>query len=179
LIPAGLFLSCVIQIKIREAGLSDTGIIAEFSLRLAWETEQRRLDPDLLQAGVAALLHDDAKGKYFLAESGVGGQLAIAGQLSITYEWSDWRNGNFWWIQSVYVDKAFRGQGVFSSLFRHVQSLAKVTKEVCGLRLYMEANNETARRAYHRLGFQQTHYQMFEIEFAIHEPAKSANPEIS
>src|SRR5690349_15981884 len=72
LIPSGQFLSCIIQIEIREAELSDTAIIAEFSSRLAWETEQRRLDPDLLRAGVAALLHDDAKGKYFLAESGAG-----------------------------------------------------------------------------------------------------------
>src|SRR5437016_1500829 len=100
-------------------------MIAEFNSRLAWETEQRRLDPGPLRAGVAALLHDAAKGKYLLAESGSNSQLAIAGQLSITYEWSDWRNGNFWWIQSVYVDKTLRGRGVFSALFDRVLTLAK------------------------------------------------------
>ena len=105
-----------------------------------------------------ALIRKPARGVYFLAQ--LDGQ--VAGQLCLTYEWSDWRNGNFWWIQSVYVRKEFRGRGIFSALFRHVQALARKDKEVCGLRLYMEQDNHRARRAYEKLGFKQTHYQVFE-----------------
>src|SRR5580765_2701578 len=110
--------------KIREARLTDSQVIAEFNLRMAWETEQRRLDADRVGKGVAALLNDPAKGTYYLAEVQSGERSSIAGQLLITYEWSDWRNGNFWWIQSVYVQKEFRGQGIFRALFEHVNTLA-------------------------------------------------------
>jgi GNAT superfamily N-acetyltransferase len=84
----------------------------------------------------------------------------------ITYEWSDWRNGDFWWIQSVYVAANFRSQGIFRALFQHVHSLAKRQPEICGMRLYMDAHNDAARRAYERLGLEQTDYQVFELDFA-------------
>src|SRR5205807_978659 len=127
---------------------------------LALETETRRLDLATVNAGVKALLADQSKGVYFVAES--GGQ--IAGQLLITYEWSDWRNGNFWWIQSVYVAEPFRGQGVFRALFGHLRDLAAANKDVCGLRLYMDAHNASARGAYARLGMKRTNYEVFEID---------------
>ena len=82
----------------------------------------------------------------------------------ITHEWSDWRNANFWWIQSVYVAKEYRGKGVFKALFNHVQVLARAQKDVCGLRLYMDSDNQTARRTYDRIGFKRTHYEMFEMD---------------
>ena len=116
-----------------------------------------------MRAGVAALLDDPAKGTYFLAE--LNGQ--IAGQLLITCEWSDWRNGNFWWIQSVYVEENFRGQGIFRALFEHVHKLAKQRKEVCGLRLYMDSANATARKTYGRLGMKRTDYEVFEVDFVL------------
>jgi GNAT superfamily N-acetyltransferase len=131
--------------------------------RLAVETEGRRLSPTRLKAGVRALLRDKSKGAYFIAEVGA----EIAGQLLITREWSDWRNGHFWWIQSVYVVEKFRGEGVFRALFKHVHALAKAKADVCGLRLYMEAENARARRAYERLGLKQTHYQIFEMDFVM------------
>ena len=145
--------------------MSDTEIVADFNLRMAWETEQRRLDLSRVQAGVAALLSDSAKGTYFLAETEKDGAKVVAGQLLITYEWSDWRNGNFWWIQSVYVSEEFRARGVFRALFDHIQTLARARKDVCGLRLYMDAHNHGARRTYERLGLQPTNYEMFEIDF--------------
>jgi GNAT superfamily N-acetyltransferase len=145
--------------------LADTAVIAEFNCRLAQETEQRRLEPERVHAGVAALLSDPARGTYFVAE--VNGE--VAGQLSITHEWSDWRNGDFWWIQSVYVAERFRRAGVFRALFNHVQSLAKAQKDVCGIRLYMEAENSRARSAYENLGFKQTHYQVFEMDFVLND----------
>jgi len=155
------------MITIRVANPSDTAIVADFNLRMAWETEERRLDAARVQAGVAALLSDSAKGTYFLAEAEKDGAVVVAGQLLITYEWSDWRNGNFWWIQSVYVIEEFRGRGVFRALFDHIHTLAKARKDVCGLRLYMDAHNDTARRTYEHLGLGRTNYEMFEIDFVI------------
>ena len=126
--------------NIRQAALSDAPVVAEFNLRLAGETEQLRLDPEVVRAGVAAVLSDPAKGIYFVAEA----EGAVVGQLMITYEWSDWRNGNFWWIQSVYVAPEFRQRGVFHVLFQLVHRLAKSRQDVCGLRLYMHAENHRA-----------------------------------
>jgi ribosomal protein S18 acetylase RimI-like enzyme len=87
--------------------------------------------------------------------------------MMITYEWSDWRNGLFWWIQSVYVEPRFRSQGVFKALYRHVEHLARTTPGVCGLRLYVENSNSQAQEIYQRLGLQRTAYQMFEVDFIL------------
>jgi GNAT superfamily N-acetyltransferase len=135
-------------------------VVTEFNLRLALETEDLRLDPECVQAGVAALLADPAKGIYFVAE--VGG--AIVGQLMITYEWSDWRNGNLWWIQSVYVKQEFRRQGIFRLLFKHLETRARLDTGVRSLRLYMHVDNHTARSSYERLGMHRTQYEVFEME---------------
>ena len=150
--------------RIRKASLADAQIIAEFNRRMAEETEQLRLGPARVRRGVRALLNEPARGTYFVAElDGV-----VAGQLLITYEWSDWRNGNFWWIQSVYVPREFRRRGVFRALFRHVLRLAKSRRDVCGLRLYMDAHNHRARQTYERLGLKHTDYQVFELDFVLH-----------
>jgi len=125
------------------------------------ETEGLRLDPPLVKAGVSALLADPAKGIYFVAESSG----MIAGQLMITYEWSDWRNGNLWWIQSVYVRQEFRRMGVFRGLFTHLEKLAREQPDVRSLRLYMHVDNFTARRTSEKLGMHQTKYEVFELEF--------------
>ena len=154
------FLSLGIDINIRQATPDDSAIIAEFNTRLADETESLRLEADVINAGVAAVLNDPSRGIYFVAEA----DGKIIGQLMITYEWSDWRNGNLWWIQSVYVAPAYRRRGIFRALFKHVQALANWQKEVCGLRLYMHAENAKARRTYESLGMKATHYQVFEID---------------
>ena len=127
---------------------------------LAWETEDLRLDLACVEAGVSALLADVAKGMYYVAE--VNGTLA--GQIMITYEWSDWRNGNLWWIQSVYVKHEFRRLGVFRRLFEHIQTLARKTPKVRSLRLYMHSENTIARRSYEKLGMKSTHYEVLELE---------------
>lgn len=110
---------------------------------------------------MAALLEDPAKGIYYVAE--VNGTLA--GQLMITYEWSDWRNGNLWWIQSVYVKEDFRRAGIFRELFKHLEGLARSRPDVRSLRLYMHSENSTARRSYEKLGMRRTKYEVFELEF--------------
>jgi GNAT superfamily N-acetyltransferase len=149
-----------IEIKIRQASLTDVAVIAEFNRRLAVETEDLVLEPACIEAGVAALLSNPAKGIYFVAE--VNG--AVVGQLMITYEWSDWRNGILWWLQSVYVKEEFRRLGVFRALFDYLRELAAATPEVRGLRLYMHAENARARQSYERLGMKHTKYEVFEME---------------
>jgi GNAT superfamily N-acetyltransferase len=152
-------LGCSIDIQIRPAQLSDAAVIAEFNQRLAEETENLRLDPACVGAGVAALLEDPAKGVYYLAETdGI-----VVGQVMITYEWSDWRNGNLWWLQSVFVKPDFRRRGIFRALFGHITELARAQKDVCGLRLYMHAANQAARRSYQNLGMKQTQYEVLEL----------------
>ncbi len=151
------------SIRIRRATLRDAAVVAQFNQAIAGETEHRRLNADVLLRGVRALLKDRTKGIYFVAlVDGV-----LAGQVMITYEWSDWRNGTFWWIQSVYVRKEFRRQGVFTSLYRHVEDLAKKRRNICGVRLYMERENERARKTYEKLGFKQAVYDMFEKDFVL------------
>lgn len=159
---SGRIITLGIRIEIRQANSSDAPFITDCNLRLALETERRRLDPARVRKGVEALLNDPARGTYLVAEW----EGALAGQLLITYEWSDWRNGNFWWLQSVYVAETFRGRGVFRALFEHVRALARARRDVCGLRLYMDAQNSRARQAYHRLGMTQTEYEVFEMDFA-------------
>lgn len=149
--------------KIRKARLSDAAVIADFNTRLAWETEQLQLDSKTILGGVRAALKDATKGTYFVAEH----EGAIVGQLLITYEWSDWRNGNFWWIQSVYVEAQHRRIGVFRTLFAHVQKRARSRRDVCGLRLYVEKNNRRAQGTYAKLGMAKTHYEVFETDLRL------------
>lgn len=149
--------------KIRRARLSDAATIADYNARMAWETERLRLDLKRVTRGARALIKDEAKGFYFVVE--IDGK--IAGQLLITFEWSDWRNGNFWWIQSVYVAPEFRERGVFRALYAHVHMLAKSRRDVCGLRLYVEHENGRAQKAYARLGMKEAHYKIFETDFVL------------
>lgn len=148
---------------IRTARVSDAAVVARFNREMALETEARELSPPRVLRGVKALLADAAKGSYYLAES--AGE--VIGQLLITYEWSDWRNGNFWWIQSVYVVPEWRGRGVFKSLHAHIERLARKRRDVCGLRLYVDAHNTKAKEVYARLGLNATHYELWETDFVL------------
>lgn len=147
--------------NIRAGRAEDAVVIAGFNCALARETEGRELDPARIGPGVRALLADPAKGRYHVVEA--GGR--VVGQLMLTFEWSDWRNGLFWWIQSVYVAPECRGRGVFSALYRHVEAEARATPGVCGLRLYMEHSNARARSSYVRLGLRPAGYEVFETDF--------------
>lgn len=149
--------------RIRPARLDDAAVIARFNRAMAVETEGRNLSPARVLRGVKALLADRSKGVYFVAYTGSG----IIGQLLITYEWSDWRNGNFWWIQSVYVAPEHRGRGVFKALHAHIEQLARSRRDICGLRLYVDAHNTKAKEVYARLGMQPTHYELWETDFVL------------
>jgi GNAT superfamily N-acetyltransferase len=124
---------------------------------MAWETESLRLDPPTVRAGVRAALADPAKAIYFVAEI----EGAVAGQLMITHEWSDWRNGDIWWIQSVYVHADYRRRGVFKALFSFVEQRARQSN-VVGIRLYVDRSNADARRTYEQLGMSVSHYDLME-----------------
>ena len=149
------------NLQIREASPDDASTIAEIHSRLASETEGRPLDPELINPGVAAVVADSGKGRYWVAD--VGGD--VVGQLLVTYEWTDWRNGMLWWIQIVYVQKDNRRKGVFSALYRHVESLVRQEPEVCGLRLYVEKDNKRAQETYLKLEMVLPGYQVMEVDF--------------
>jgi ribosomal protein S18 acetylase RimI-like enzyme len=151
------------NIRIRDALPEDREAIARSNEAMALETEHKTLDPEAVRLGVAAVLADPAHGRYFLAVNDAG---SVVGQLMITFEWSDWRNGQFWWIQSVYVDPAARRQGVFKALYDHVEHLVRRTPGVCGLRLYVETDNVNAQRTYARCGMADAGYRVMEVDYS-------------
>ena len=149
-------------IHIRRATLSDAAFIAESNIAMASETEGMALNEDIVRPGVAAVLDNDSLGFYLVAE--IDGN--PAGQLMVTYEWSDWRNGLWWWIQSVYVRPEHRRKGVYTALYRHVSQAAQATGGgVCGIRLYVEQENSIAQQVYQSLDMYHTRYHMYEVEF--------------
>jgi GNAT superfamily N-acetyltransferase len=156
--------------RIRAAEAGDVNLLAEWAQAMAWETEHKRLDSDTVHAGVAAGLGDAARARYFIAmeDAPLAGHETVGvpvGTLMLTTEWSDWRNGDWWWIQSVYVPEAHRRRGVFAALYRHVEAQARGTPGVIGLRLYVERANQAAQHTYTALGMTDAGYAMFEQEF--------------
>jgi GNAT superfamily N-acetyltransferase len=143
---------------VRPACLADLPIIVEFNQRMAAETENKHLDAKVLETGVTAVLTDPNKGVYYLAEA--AGH--VVGQLMLTYEWSDWRNGWLWWIQSVYVRATARRQGIFRALYNYIYEAACRDPQVIGLRLYMEQDNHTAEQTYLKLGMEPMRYRLFQ-----------------
>jgi GNAT superfamily N-acetyltransferase len=147
------------EIVIRTAEPADAATIADYNQRLAWESEGKRLDAGTLRLGVERLLNDRSLGQYFLACRNA----EILGQVMLTYEWSDWRNGQIWWIQSVYVPAEYRRLGVFRRLYAHVRQLAQ--QQAVGLRLYVEQQNAVALQVYQNVGMQDSGYRVLEELF--------------
>ncbi|MDA7977484.1 MAG: GNAT family N-acetyltransferase [Pirellulales bacterium] len=148
-------------ITIRLANADDIPLLVDGNQRIAAETEDKNLDGETLSAGLAAMFADPSKGRYYIAE--VDGQ--PCGQIMTTYEWSDWRNGHLWWIQSVYVWAEFRQQGVFRALYEHLARLAQQAEGVIGIRLYVEKDNKRAQEVYHRMGMKSSGYLVLEDMF--------------
>jgi len=142
---------------IRDATSDDVDALVAGNLSLAAETEDHTLNPERLRRGIAALLEDPAKGWYLVAES--DGQ--VIGQLMVTSEWSDWRNGAIWWLQSVYVPPEHRRRGVLRALHARVVQIAQEVGDVVAIRLYVEAGNEAAQAAYERLGLVSAGYDVW------------------
>ena len=146
--------------NIRKARLEDLDVIVEYNYNLAYETEDKELDKAILTKGVRNIIQDENKGVYHVCE--VDGK--VVGQIMYTYEWSDWRNGLFIWVQSVYVDKEYRGQGVFRRLYNHVKEMCDKDENICGVRLYVEFENHNAQKTYESLGMEKCNYYMYEYE---------------
>ena len=152
-----------IKITIREATLEDTESIIRLQEGMALETEGKVLDESLLRDGITAIFDSTQKGFYIVAEVGS----VVVGSLLITYEWSDWRNATFWWIQSVFVDANWRRKGVYRSMYDYVVNVAKSRKDICGIRLYVERTNTIAQETYKDLGMTHSHYDLYETDIVL------------
>ena len=150
---------------VRDAVLSDVDTICDFNQRLAQETESRLIPPEVLRGGVLAALTIPDRLHYWVAVSSDDAAQVI-GQVAVSYEWSDWRNGWIWWLQSVYVDSDWRGQGVFRALLDQIRMDATAHANVIGLRLYVEHENAPARVTYEKLGFVPAGYEVMEAMWA-------------
>jgi GNAT superfamily N-acetyltransferase len=147
-------------LNVRRAVPADLAVLVEFNLAIAWETEHKRLNRDVLTTGIRAVLADPARGFYTVAVDERG---EVVGQMMITFEWSDWRNGWFWWVQSVYVREDARRSGVFRALYASIERQAAADPEVIGLRLYFDRENTRAQATYRALGMSDTNYGMMEV----------------
>jgi GNAT superfamily N-acetyltransferase len=151
------------SIVIRRARSDESEILAKFQQEMAQETEGKPLDTKLLIEGINAVFQSPSKGFYIVAEM----RGKVVGSLLITYEWSDWRNANIWWIQSVYVDSDWRRRGVYRALYSHIYQQASTDTTIGGIRLYVDRNNTIAQQTYSSLGMAKSHYEMYEIDFLL------------
>ncbi|MQF82568.1 GNAT family N-acetyltransferase [SAR202 cluster bacterium AD-802-E10_MRT_200m] len=149
------------NIIVREGVRQDTDEIVKFQQGMALETEGKVLDETVLKKGITAIFNSSDKGFYVVAEI----DSHVVGSLLITYEWSDWRNATYWWIQSVFVDQNWRRKGVYRSLHNYVLRAADSRKDICGIRLYVERTNAIAQQTYKKLGMVHSHYDLYETEF--------------
>ncbi len=146
------------EIKIRPGLLFDINVIADYQIKMAFETESLKLDPPTVEKGVGAVFDDPSKGKYWLAEA----EGKVVGCLLTVPEWSDWRNGTVLWIHSVYVHPDFRKHGVFKKLYSHLKEMVDQSRDLRGLRLYVEKTNDRAQKVYEALGMSGEHYHLYE-----------------
>jgi len=148
---------------VRKATVEDAEFLVRGNAQMALETENLSLEIDRLRSGVHAVFDDPRRGFYLIAEASG----TRVGQMMITYEWSDWRNSVFWWIQSVYTTPECRRRGVFRALYAQAAALAQMEGTVCGLRLYVDGHNGEAQATYRRCGMHETAYRMFEIDSVL------------
>ena len=148
------------KMNIRKALNKDIDVIARYNYNLAYETENKILDMNILTRGVEAIIKDENKGIYHVCE--INGE--VVGQIMYTFEWSDWRNGTFLWIQSAYVNKEFRGMGVFKALYKFIRDIADNDNNICGIRLYVEKENTIAKKTYKNIGMKECNYYIYEYD---------------
>ena len=149
------------EFLIRMAEERDLETLAKFNIALAWETEQKELELPVITRGLQTLLKNPRRGFYTVAEVAE----RVVGCIMITYEWSDWRCGQFWWIQSVYVDPEFRRRGIFRRLYEFLKDRAARENNVCGFRLYVEHSNHAGQSTYAGVGMKEISYKFFEESF--------------
>ncbi len=155
------------KLLVRPALPDDIDALVRFSAAMALETEGRRLDEARLRQGTQAVLDLPARGFYVVAELTDRSPRLVIGQLLVTFEWSDWRNATFWWIQSVYVDQAWRRRGVYRTMHESILEQARKQGDVCGIRLYVEGANAVAKTVYEKVGLGDSSYHVFESDFVL------------
>ncbi len=148
----------IVKPIIRKANRKDIPTLVQFNQAMALETESKSLDKETLEMGVVAIFDAPEKGFYIVCEL----EDKVAACLMITYEWSDWRNGTFWWIQSVYVKKEYRKQGLYKRMYGFIKTLVDSNQDISGIRLYVDNDNAGAKKVYKNLGMKRSNYQMFE-----------------
>ena len=146
------------DVLFRDARPADVRAIIDFQVAMARETENIDLDRDVLTSGVNAIVDNPSLGRYYIAEVASH----VVGSLMINFEWSDWRNGVVWWIQSVYVKPEARRRGVYSGLYAHIRKIVESEPSIRGIRLYVDNRNKGAQEVYARLGMEGEHYRVFE-----------------
>ncbi|NNC98715.1 MAG: GNAT family N-acetyltransferase [Gammaproteobacteria bacterium] len=146
------------QATIRQAILEDASAIAEFNINMARETENLELDAEVINSGVRNMISNPERGFYLVVEA----DNQLVASLMVTTEWSDWRNGLFWWIQSVYVVEQWRRKGLYRSMYERVKQLSEEHGNIVGYRLYVEQDNQIAQKTYRSMGMHCTHYLLFE-----------------
>lgn len=170
-------MSSVDRLIVRPAVVADVDALVTFNAALALETEGRRLDLERLRQGTLAVIDSPTRGFYVVAEVPSDPASLAIGQLLVTFEWSDWRNAMFWWLQSVYVDPAWRRRGVFRRMHEAIVTRARARGDVCGIRLYVEKENGTAHAVYQRLGLNPSGYLVFEEDFVMnHKTREPSRP---
>ena len=160
-------MSSLDRLIIRPARLDDLDVLVQFSIAMALETEGRKLDEARLRPGTAAVFESPARGFYRVAEIPGPPAGRVIGQLLVTFEWSDWRNATFWWIQSVYVHPDWRRRGVYRRMHEATVQEARARPDVCGVRLYVERENRVAQAVYERVGLSPSSYRVFEEDFVL------------
>jgi len=170
-------MSALNQLIVRLARPDDMDELVNFGAAMAMETEGRTLDRERLRRGTLAVLESPARGFYLVAELPEGPLKVVVGQLLVTYEWSDWRNASFWWIQSVYVHPDWRRRGVYRRMHESVLTQARAQGNVCGVRLYVEEQNEAAQAVYRRVGLSPSPYVVFEDDFVLARRERQHPPE--
>ena len=151
------------KIAVRNATADDIDSLVAFQQAMAHETEGKTLNAELLRQGINTVFNSPDKGFYLIAEA----EGRVVGGLLMTYEWSDWRNATFWWIQSVYVDAQRRRKGVYRAMHDYVYDIASSRDDICGIRLYVERSNHVAQQTYASLGMSKSHYDLYEIDFVL------------
>ena len=145
------------RLEITVGGISNVEDIARFQVDMAMESEGLALEYERVRRGVQAVMDDEAKGRYVIAQ--IDG--AVVGCLMITREWSDWNCCWYWWIQSVYVVPEHRGRGIYKAMYNKVLDLAKA-EGISQIRLYVDKSNSTAQTVYQKLGMAECHYCLYE-----------------
>lgn len=173
--------SSLSHLIVRPAQPNDIDALVRFSAAMALETEGRRLDEARLRQGTQAVLDSPARGFYVVAELTDRSPRLVVGQLMVTFEWSDWRNATFWWIQSVYVDRAWRRCGVYRTMHESILEQARRRGDVCGIRLYVEDANALAKTVYEKVGLEDSSYRVLESDFVLSAkriPARVNRPRV-